>query len=274
MTAVADALREATARLADTSDTARLDAELLMAAALGLSRSEMLLKARDLTVPEEFVFMLERRLRHEPVAYILERQEFFGREFLVNENVLIPRADSETLIAVALEQIEGAARILDLGTGSGALLLTLLTECEQTEGVGVDASLGAVAVAASNAARLGVAERAHILHGDWTVEGWRENLGRFDLVICNPPYVENDAALDPDVRDYEPAAALFAGRDGLDDYHLLIPQLPDLLSDKGCVVLEIGHEQADSVAAIARAAGFRTELFRDLAHRPRALLLT
>mgnify|MGYP000076607022 CR=1 FL=1 len=274
MITVAHALREAAARLVKTSDTARLDAELLMAAALEVSRSEMLLKARDLTVPEEFAFMLERRLRHEPVAYILERQEFFGREFLVNANVLIPRADSETLIGVALDRLMGAARILDLGTGSGALLLTLLAEREQTEGVGLDASLGAVAVAASNAATLGVSERAHILHGDWTVEGWRENLGRFDLVICNPPYVESDAKLDPDVGKFEPASALFAGEDGLDDYKILIPQLRALLHEDGCVVLEIGHEQADSVATIAHAAGFEAQLFRDLAHRPRALLLT
>lgn len=270
---VAQAIREAAARLAETSDTARLDAELLMAEALGISRSDMLLRGRDLDVPPEFARLLERRKRHEPIAYILGRQEFYGREFLVNPQVLIPRGDSETLVDAALRNIPPAARILDLGTGSGALLLTLLAELPGASGTGIDASLGAVSVAAANAAGLGVGYRAHILHADWNADGWSDALGQFDLIIANPPYVETGADLAPSVRQFEPASALFAGADGLDDYRSLIPQLGNMLAPNGIILLEIGYAQADQVSQIAGLSGYSAELFRDLAHRPRALLL-
>ncbi|MXP48124.1 peptide chain release factor N(5)-glutamine methyltransferase [Altererythrobacter luteolus] len=273
MTTVSAALREAASALEGASDTARLDAELLMAEALGMSRSEMLLTGRDRGVPPEFARLLDRRKQHEPVAYILGRQEFYGREFLVNPQVLIPRGDSETLVDAALRNSPPAARILDLGTGSGALLLTLLAELPKASGTGIDASLGAVSVAAANAARLGVADRAHILHADWNAEGWSENLDRFDLIIANPPYVETGAELAPSVRQFEPASALFAGADGLDDYRSLIPQLSNMLTPNGIILLEIGYAQADQVSQIAGLSGYSAELFRDLAHRPRALLL-
>ena len=273
MTTVSAALREAASALDGISDTARLDAELLMAEALGISRSDMLLRGRDLDVPPEFARLLERRKRHEPIAYILGRQEFYGRDFLVNPQVLIPRGDSETLVDAALRNIPPAARILDLGTGSGALLLTLLAELPGASGTGVDASLGAVSVAAANAAGLGVADRAHILHADWNVEGWSDALGQFDLIIANPPYVETGADLAPSVRQFEPASALFAGADGLDDYRSLIPQLGNMLAPNGIILLEIGYAQADQVSQIAGLSGYSAELFRDLAHRPRALLL-
>lgn len=270
---VTSALREAAKQLAETSDTARLDAELLMAEALEVSRSDMLLRGSDLAVPDRFDRLVERRKRHEPVAYILGHQEFYGREFLVTPDVLIPRGDSETIVDVALEHCSDDARVLDLGAGSGALLLTILAEKASATGSGIDASLGAMSIAAANAARLGVADRAHILHRSWTDEDWRDGLGEFDLIVANPPYVESDAQLDPSVHEYEPAQALFAGEDGLDDYRILIPQLRDLLASAGVVVLEIGHTQDASVAAIAAEAGFTTELHRDLAHRPRALML-
>lgn len=273
MTAITDALRDAAAKLADVSDTARLDAELLMADALGMSRSEMLLRGTDQNVPAVFADHLKRRLDHEPVAYIVGEQEFYGRPFLITPDVLIPRGDSETIVDTALDAVPAPRRILDLGTGSGALLLTLLAERPDAEGVGIDASLGAVAVAAANAAKLGVAERAHILHGDWGEDGWTDDLGRFDLVVSNPPYVEDDAQLDASVRNHEPASALFAGQDGLDDYRILIPQLRNLLTADGVIVLEIGHRQDASVSGIAEKCGFAVQLFRDLAHRPRALVL-
>ena len=273
MTTVSAALREAASALDGISDTARLDAELLMAEALGISRSDMLLRGRDLDVPPEFARLLERRKRHEPIAYILGRQEFYGREFLVNPQVLIPRGDSETLVDAALRNIPPAARILDLGTGSGALLLTLLAELPGASGTGVDASLGAVSVAAANAAGLGVGGRAHILHADWNADGWSDGLGQFDLIIANPPYVETGADLAPSVRQFEPASALFAGADGLDDYRSLIPQLGNMLAPNGIILLEIGYAQADQVSQIAGLSGYTAELFRDLAHRPRALLL-
>ena len=270
---VREILRIAAARLAASSDTSRLDAELLMADALGVPRSDMLLRHQNDPVPARFDDHFARRLRREPVAYILERQEFFGREFIVNADVLIPRGDSESVVEVALDHAAAPERVLDLGTGSGALLLTILAERPACEGVGIDASLGAIAVAAANAARLGLAQRARILHRDWTMPEWTDGLGQFDLIIANPPYVEEAAELAADVRAFEPSAALFAGTDGLDDYRILIPHLRALLAPDGCVVLEIGHQQSESVSQLAREAGFAAEVFPDLAGRPRAVLL-
>lgn len=270
---VAQALREATLTLAQVSDTARLDAELLMAEALGVTRSELLLRHTGAAVPERFAALVARRMHHEPVAYILGRQEFYGREFLVTSDVLIPRADSETLIAAALECSATPRRILDCGTGSGALLLTMLAERPEAHGVGVDASLGALAVAAANAARLDLAARARLLRRDWTEAGWRDGLGRFDLILANPPYVESGAVLAPGVAEWEPAAALYAGLDGLDDYRMLVPQLPALLMPGGIACVEIGAEQARPVSAIAAQAGFSSVLRCDMAGRPRALVM-
>ena len=270
---VAEALREATARLGETSDTARLDAELLMAHALGTSRSAMLLRSIGDPVPSGFERLVQRRARNEPVAYIVEQAEFFGRGFTVNPAVLIPRGDSECVVQAALDHLPDTGRVLDLGTGSGALLLTLLAERPGLEGVGVDASMDALQVAALNAARLGVAARARMLRRDWQEKYWSADLGRFDLIIANPPYVESDATLEPDVRQFEPTRALFAGPDGLDDYRIIIPQLRDLLTKNGVAVLEIGAEQEADVTEIARNAGFAVEMRRDLADRPRALIL-
>lgn len=270
---VAAGLREATQQLSAVSDTARLDAELLMAEALGVSRSDLLLRHHKAEVPARFADFLARRMRHEPVAYILGRQEFYGREFLVTDDVLIPRSDSETVVEAALEAAPDFNRALDCGVGSGALLLTLLAEREGSEGVGIDRSLGALSVAASNAAHLGLADRCRMLKRDWHEDGWREELGTFDLVIANPPYVETDAELAHSVRDFEPAGALFSGPDGLDDYRALVPQLRSLLSESGIVVLEIGASQGESVAGIARESDFDAELRRDLAGRARALIL-
>ena len=270
---VSQALRTASAALAKVSDTARLDAEVLMAHALDANRSDLLLRHMGDPVPEGFAQLVERRLNHEPVAYIIGHQEFYGRDFIVNSDVLIPRGDSETIVAAALEACPCAGRVLDCGTGSGALLLTVMAEGGCAEGVGVDCSLGALAVAAANAARLGLAERVHMLHGDWHEPAWSAEFGRFDLILTNPPYVEEDADLAPSVRQFEPAGALFAGAEGLDDYRILIPQLRGLLAPGGVVVLEIGYRQAEAVGGIAGDHGFATELRRDLAGRPRALIL-
>lgn len=270
---VAEALRAAAERLAATSDTARLDAEYLMAHALGVSRSDMLLKHQRDPVPEGFEALVTRRLAHEPLAYITGEQEFFGRSFLVTPDVLIPRSDSEQVVESALGVMPDDACVLDCGTGSGALLLTLLAERQQASGVGIDASPGALAVASANAARLGVGDRARIVRANWHEAGWAGELGRFDLIIANPPYVEADAPLDASVRDYEPASALFAGPQGLDEYRVLVPQLSSLLLPGGVVVLEIGATQAEGVAAIAAESGAAAELKRDLAGRPRAMIL-
>jgi release factor glutamine methyltransferase len=270
MTGLSLALREAAARLDGVSDTPRLDAELLVAHALGLERSEMLLRQADLAVPEGFAAMLERRLVHEPVAYITGRQAFWDLELAVTPDVLIPRSDSETLIEMALDGPQ-PGRVMDLGTGSGALLLAALSAFPQATGVGIDASQAAMAVAEGNAERLGFDARSQWQNASWRDAGWSGELGRFDLILCNPPYVETDAELAPMVAGHEPHSALFAGPDGLDDYRILIPQIPALLAPGGSAIFEIGHTQADAVRDMATAAGLSTELRRDLAGKPRAL---
>lgn len=273
MKTVAAALREAAVRLAATSDTGRLDAELLMAYALGVSRSELLLRHMERPAHPAFAGLVERRARHEPVAYILGRKEFFGREFAVARGVLIPRMDSETTVEAALEARPTLARVLDCGSGSGALLLTVLAERPGATGVGIDRSPEALEISARNANRLALSDRAQWLRRDWNAQGWAEGIGRFDLILANPPYVEEDARIEPAVRAWEPAGALFAGPEGLDDYRALVPQLPPLLADGGVAVLEIGATQAEVVASIASLAGFESELHHDLGGRPRALVL-
>lgn len=299
---VAEALRAATRRLEATSDTARLDAELLMAHALGVARADLLLWHMQASVPEAFSALVERRARHEPVAYIVGHQEFYGLDLEVTPAVLIPRADSETLIEAAREAFadRDPERILDLGTGSGALLLAAMSIWPEAGGMGVERDPDTVFVALRNAERVGInvppsreeierflapsgidpaqgifsyRGRARFMAVDWHKRGWRDHLGQFDLILCNPPYIEDDAVLDPDVRDWEPAGALFAGPEGLDDYRILIRQLPKLLAEDGVAIFEIGATQADAVAAIAAAAGFSHVLRRDLAGRPRALVL-
>ncbi|MBY6219331.1 peptide chain release factor N(5)-glutamine methyltransferase [Qipengyuania aquimaris] len=270
---VADAIRAASDRLSETSETARLDAELIMAHVLGIARSDMLLRAMRDEAPADFEALVDRRARCEPVAHILGHQEFYGREFLVTPDTLIPRGDSEVLVEAALELKRDAERVLDLGTGSGALLLSVVAET-QAEGVGTDRSPAALAVAHDNADRLGIEDRVRFHLLDWREEGWADDLGGFDLILCNPPYVEEAAQLDRDVRAFEPHSALFAGPEGLDDYRIIIPQLRNLMTDLGVAILEIGHEQSGAVSEIARAAGFEVALRRDLANRPRALILT
>jgi release factor glutamine methyltransferase len=294
MTSVAEALREAARDLAMASDTSRLDAELLMAHALGVSRSDLLLRYMQDHVPEGFAALVERRALHEPVAYIVGHKEFYGLELEVTPDVLIPRQDSVTLIEAAREAFAERApkQILDLGTGSGVLLLAALTIWPNAEGLGLDSSMEALFVAIRNARRhvntpiafVGVGPTdippqrsdrgfARFIGGDWRKRGWRKYLGRFDLILCNPPYVEDAAELGRDVREWEPAGALFAGPNGLDDYRILIPQLPKLLAENGIAIFEIGTTQAEAVTKIAADTGFTAELRRDLGGRPRALVL-
>ena len=271
----AQALRRAAEMLAQTSDTARLDAELLMAEALGVSRSDLLLRHLGDGAPEPFWRTIERRLQHEPIAYILGRQEFFGLEFHVSPDVLIPRGDSEVLVTAALLARPDARRVLDCGAGSGALLLAVLSRLDHAEGVGIDRCPGAVRIAANNARRLGLDQRARMVVADWDAPCWAQPLGaRFDVILANPPYVEADADLAPAVRAHEPHGALFAGPQGLDAYRTLVPQMPALLAPGGAAIVEIGASQADAVGAIAAAAGFAANLHHDLAGRPRALALT
>lgn len=274
---VSQQLVAATRALDGVSDTPRLDAELLMAHALGLSRNAMLLRARDLQAPAAFAAMLQRRLAHEPVAYIRGYQEFWDLTLAVTPATLIPRGDSETLIEAAIGGFADRAppaRILDLGTGTGALLLAALSVFPEATGIAIDASAAALEVAQGNAARLEMAKRSIFLHRSWRDAGWADDLDRFDLILCNPPYVEDDADLAPQVRAHEPASALFAGADGLDDYRLLVPQVPRLLAEDGMAIFEIGKGQDESVAELAARNGCSAAPHRDLADIVRALSLS
>lgn len=273
---VSQQLVAATQKLGAVSETPRLDAELLMAHALGISRNDLLLRARDLDVPASFAVFLERRLAHEPVAYIRGYQEFWDLTLAATPDTLIPRGDSETLIEAAIAYFSGKpppARVFDLGTGSGALLLAALSVFQTAEGVAIDASERALSVAMGNSARLGFGERANFLHRSWRDDGWTADLGSFDLILCNPPYVELDADLAPQVRDHEPASALFAGVDGMDEYNVLIPQISELLSPAGIAIFEIGKGQDEAVMRLAQQNGYAAEPHHDLAGIVRAISL-
>ena len=263
-------MNAAAALLAATKTIERFDAEVLLAHLVGADRLAMLAGPdRDIDAGA-FAALVARRAAGEPVAYITGRREFWSLDLVVTPDVLIPRPDTETLIEAALQARVGRppATILDLGTGSGALLLAALSEFRRARGLGIDRSAAALAVAQGNADRLGFGRRAAFAVGDWGA-GVR---GRFDLVLANPPYVETDADLAPEVRR-EPAAALFAGVDGLDDYLRLVPQLPGLLTPAGVVVIEIGHTQAAAVLALAATAGLAGRVAKDLGGRDRCIVL-
>lgn len=267
---IAAALVDAARRLAPVSETPRLDAELLMAHALGVDREALLLGRRDGAPPDAFAMLVERRLRHEPMAYITGRRAFWTIELAVTPAVLIPRPDSETLIEAAIDHFgaRAPAHVLDLGTGSGALLLAALAQWPDARGLGVDASEAAVAVARDNAARLGLSGRATIEPGDWDAA----LAGSHDLVLCNPPYIAAGEVLPPDVARFEPASALFAGHEGLDDYRRIAPLLR--LPKGGAACIEIGSSQAQAVSALFAAQGFATAVRKDLAGRDRCLVVT
>ncbi|MFZ4381859.1 MAG: peptide chain release factor N(5)-glutamine methyltransferase [Sandarakinorhabdus sp.] len=268
MRLLAELLTSAAARIG--GDTARLDAEVLLAHAIGCTRGEMLLNQHRSIDPQRYETMVDRRANGEPVAHITGTREFWSLDLIVTPDVLIPRPDSETLIEVALRLCHRPpARILDLGTGSGALLLAALTEWPAATGLGIDASPAALEIAKANALRNGLAARVDFRLGDWGA-GLAE---RFDLILCNPPYIGTDEALSDQVRRHEPAGALFAGADGLDDYRLILPQLASLLADDGLAVLEIGHAQGPALMAMAARQGLAATLHRDLAGRDRCVAL-
>jgi release factor glutamine methyltransferase len=270
---VTRALADAARKLEPTSDTARLDAELLMAEAFHIDRDKLILAPPDRKVPERFWAMVDRRKEGEPVAYITGRRAFWNIELHVGPGVLVPRPDSEVLIASAIEHFEGGAgprRILDLGTGPGTLLLAALDVWPEARGVGVDVSRQALTYAAANSRRLGIEPRVQWKLGNWA-DGIRD---RFDLVLCNPPYVADGAELGPGVREFEPDEALFAGKQGLDAYRALAPQLPRLLEKGGLAAIEIGLDQAEAVTKLLARDGLQARVAADLAGRPRALLLT
>lgn len=273
MKAIARALDDAARQLSESSDTSRLDAELLMAEALHIDRDRLLLEPPDRAVPERFWAMVERRSAGEPVAYITGRRAFWDIELHVGPGVLVPRPDSEVLIASAIEHFAGGPgprRILDLGTGPGTLLLAALDIWPDATGLGVDVSRQALSYASANARRLRFEPRVKLMQGNWA-SGLME---KFDLILCNPPYIAEGAELGPGVREYEPDEALFAGREGLDAYRELAPQLPRLLSSGGLAAIEIAPDQGEAVTRLLARDGLQARQADDLADRPRAILLT
>lgn len=246
-----------------------------MARALGVTREAMLLGRLGDPAPPGFAALAERRAGEEPVAYITGVRAFWTIELAVDPRVLIPRADSETLIEAALDHFAGKPgprTVLDLGTGSGALLLAALDQWPAATGVGIDRSAAAVEVARDNARRLGLAERARIERADWS-EGSLPR-GGFDLVLCNPPYIASGTDLPREVAGYEPAAALYAGRDGHDDLLQIASILRGLLAPGGVACIEIGHDQGAWATALFRGQGFGADLRQDLGGRDRCLMVT
>lgn len=255
---IGSALADARKALTEAGvDSPALDARLLLAEALGSSAEHVIAwpeRPLDGAARARLATLLERRIAREPMAQILGRREFWSLDFAVTADVLTPRPDSETLIAAALDHIDRTrpVRVLDLGVGSGCLLLTLLRELPQAIGVGVDCSPAALAVARRNAEALGLAARASLVRGDWL----GGIAGPFDVVVSNPPYIPRGdlSGLPPEVRR-EPRAALDGGADGLDFYRALAAGLPAVLAPDGFAVMEIGAGQSENVITILRDAG-------------------
>ena len=270
MSPARQALADAAARFG-FSATPRLDAELLLAHALGITRERLLLTLADQPVPPAFADLVARRARHEPVAYLTGTRAFWTIDLAVGPGALVPRADSETLIEAAVDHFAGTAgptRVLDLGTGPGTLLLAALAQWPAATGLGIDSSPAALDWADRNARALEMEDRAAFRQGDWAV-GVEE---RFDLVLANPPYIAADADLPPEVVAYEPAGALFAGADGLGAYRVIAAQLASLIAPGGVACIEIGFDQAAAVTALLADAGLTVTLRRDLGGRDRCLV--
>ena len=265
-------LAEAAAVLAASGveDAAR-EARHLLALALGVELSALTTTDIPPEAAARFAALLARRAAREPMAFIAGHVGFWTLDLEVSPVTLIPRADSETLIEAALRHARGVRRILDLGTGTGALLLAALAEFPTAFGVGIDRVPEAASLAARNARRNGFADRSAFLAGDWDAA----LAGRFDLVLINPPYIAaaEIATLMPEVREHEPPTALVAGPDGLAAYRVLLPRLPALLAPGGVAVLEIGQGQGADIGTLAPSELKRLDIRPDLAGVPRAVVL-
>lgn len=258
---MSDLLRDVAARLSAAGiDSARTEARLLIAHTDG--------------DPVKLEAAVARRLRHEPIAYITGHKEFWSLDFEVGPGVLIPRPDTEALVEQALKAFpdkNAPLNVLDLGTGSGAILIAFLSERPQAKGLGIEQSPEAMIWARKNIARHAMTDRLTLQGDDWLML----TDGTFDVIFANPPYIESDVipALDPDVRDYEPRAALDGGRDGLDAYRAIAPLIARRLSAHGRAFVEIGQGQEQKVPRIFAAAGLETAaVVPDLAGIPRCVI--
>lgn len=245
-------------------ESADLDARLLVGAVLNLELTGLMIAARRI-ITEEEAAQLEalalRRIKGEPIARILGVREFWGLPLQLSADTLVPRPDTETIVEAALEAIDaGPGRgaplvIADLGTGSGAILLALLSELPQASGIGTDVNLAALRTARNNATQLGFADRASFVACDYA----SALPPSFDLIASNPPYIPSAdiAGLATEVRDHDPLRALDGGTDGLDAYRIIAPQAEARLKPGGWLVVEVGHDQSDDVAALMQAAGLQ-----------------
>ncbi len=271
MPRVRAALADAERRLAAIPGSPGQDAALLMAHALGVSVADLKLRYLDEVAPAAFEPLLQRRLGREPIAYITGRAGFWTIELTVGPGVLIPRADSEALIEAAVEHFgeSGPKTIIDLGTGPGSLLLAALAQWPEAHGLGIDSSEKARDYFETNVLDLDLEDRARFKFDDWAVD----THGAFDLVLCNPPYIEDAARLDPDVAEWEPHTALFAGADGLDAYRVLAPQISRLVAPGGVACIEHGAGQGPAVAALFDGGPFTISSRKDLMGIDRCLVL-
>ncbi len=262
--------------LIDVDADARRDARILLSHVLGASGALALDPRRPVSAEEESVFgwLWTRRLRGEPVQYILGEWDFFGRSFRVDARALIPRPETEHLVEEASREAPRAVRVLDLGCGSGALAVTLALELPRAKVLGVDVSAGALALSRENAMRHGVSDRVRFLGSDWMSAAGNV---RFDLIVSNPPYVSirDRESLPAGVRDFEPDVALFAGDDGLSEIRTLLSRLPRFLDPGGAFLFEFGFGQADAVAGEIESSGAwrLRRIVPDLAGIPRVAVL-
>jgi release factor glutamine methyltransferase len=275
------ARRTLTARFKSQSiDSAELDARILAGAVLGLGLTGMITAAARLLTPDEAARLEDfarRRIAGEPVARITGTKEFWGLPLQLTAATLVPRPDTETLVELALEMVRAThhpdqpLRIADIGTGSGAILLALLSELPDARGMGTDISADALQTAHINAVQLGLADRATFVACDYAAA----LSGRFDLIVSNPPYIRTGeiAALATEVRDHDPLRALDGGSDGFDAYRTLIPQAVGLLAPGGVLAVEVGHDQSKGVEQLMTAAGLTLPKppKADLAGLPRAV---
>ena len=248
---IGSALTDGAAQL-PSSPTARRDAELLLMHALACDRAYLLTHPEAVLASEQsalYEAWLERRARHEPIQYIIGEQEFFGLKFRVTPDVLIPRPETEHLVEAALLRIQHnqPIRIADIGTGSGAIAVALAHALPQVQITALDVSTKALTIARENADKHSVGDRIRFIESDLLAAVAGE---RFDIVVSNPPYVGEGEELEIQVRDHEPALALFAGSEGLDIYKRLIPQAWDALNPGGWLLLEIGHGQREALAQL------------------------
>jgi release factor glutamine methyltransferase len=273
--------RDVMRRIGDASPTAALDARMIVAHLVGCAPGQLAL--RDDEEVSGFIIsdakaLAKRRAAGEPVARITGEKEFHGLTFALSPETLVPRPDTETLVDATLAIVredwneKATLEILDLGTGSGAILISLLYELRNCTGVGIDLSGGALVTARENAVRHGVADRATFVVGNWT-KGVKD---RFDVVVANPPYIPTSAigGLAVEVRDHDPHLALDGGADGLDAIHAIAGDLDRVLRESGVAVLEVGMGQAGTVKALGEAYGFQCAYRKDLSGVDRVAVLT